>query len=752
VAVGVLFAVALALRAVPAANASPYGGFVAAGQYVDPVPHNVITQSYRVCQGLDELTARIDNLYRKPLHKTIASNGVMQSETVCFRDTVTGHEIAGITRELCVDISHPDLGRPVWACDGSVIFFMGNRGARDADGRFRKGAWSGHKYVMNADYTDQRPLYIRFGGDGVPTNRAAGIYGKFNILDPADARCAYYAATDALWRVTLQPGLADARADRLTTFATPRVRFIQAIGDGRKLLIQDANSGIDKATGKPEYMPELHLVDLNKSPTQPGFYEHHPFDYGLPEVRDDKSNVVHKAGNNYQFHSLTFGHLPNTIVFNYGPMTDVGEPLGWILDISRGLGGTPTHGAVSGGSGVNPWGQYESHGKGVGGSTLGLYFGGTIALGPRQSVGGWGVWVRDYASTNMPRFILTGPGGHIAGGNCRNPRLWAAHMSAGWRAKVKESDGLVWGDPVEATGALLCYTYSDLRGSVRFDRATRRALAWSGMENNQWRPYHAIPRPLLSPDGTKVWFHSAMLMPYDDYVGIYVVTTRRPAAPRDLRLGPPGQFPALCWQPSPASRETKCYRVYRADGGDGALCEIGCVPAGCTAAQVKSAEEMCPHFSDRTADFRTNYVYAVTAEEWSGLESDETSNTLLVRPGSGLPWIGKEGGARRGWDKAPPPTVSGFGAAPESDEPGQFRLNWERSAAGDLRYYNVYFSATAKPEAVQARRIVSPPATATTYLDWSAPTNALRVWYAITAVDRQGNESAPSYAECAAVP
>jgi len=35
----------------------------------------------------------------------------------------------------------------------------------------------------------------------------------------------------------------------------------------------------------------------------------------------------------------------------------------------------------------------------------------------------------------------------------------------------------------------------------------------------------------------------------------------------------------------------------------------------------------------------------------------------------------------------------------------------------------------------------------TEYLDWSAPLGAQAVYYAITAVDRQGNESAPAETE-----
>ncbi len=58
----VLLAAAPTLAAAPA---SALRGDVP-GQHVDPAPHATITQPYRVCQDLEELTARIDNLYRKP--------------------------------------------------------------------------------------------------------------------------------------------------------------------------------------------------------------------------------------------------------------------------------------------------------------------------------------------------------------------------------------------------------------------------------------------------------------------------------------------------------------------------------------------------------------------------------------------------------------------------------------------------------------------------------------------------------------
>ena len=85
-----------------------------------------------------------------------------------------------------------------------------------------------------------------------------------------------------------------------------------------------------------------------------------------------------------------------------------------------------------------------------------------------------------------------------------------------------------------------------------------------------------------------------------------------------------------------------------------------------------------------------------------------------------------------------------FAVAREAD--GQYRLKWDRNPAKDLRYYNVYFSTQGKCEVGQKRLIISPPGSTKEYLDWTAPLGVQSVYYAITAVDRQGNESPPAHA------
>jgi len=741
-----LLGVAAALPLAPPAR----GGETAPAKYADPVPHELITQPYRVCQDLEELTVRIDNLCRKPFHKLLDMNGVMQPETVIFKDTISGHEVMSLTRELCEDLSHPDLGRPVWTCNGKHILFMGSRGYIDAGGKFQKSGWPGHKYIMNSDYTNQRVLMVSFKDKFMDINgkefaRAAGIYSKFNIMDTRNPRYAYYAVKDKLWRVTISEDLSDSVGELFCQLSNAQNKIIQDISpDGRFLLIQDANPDLDPQKKKPLYMPQIHLVDITKKPGEAGAYFHHPADYAVPEVKDPNGKVIHEPANSYHFHSLSFGANSKTIGWNYGPMTDVGEPMNYTLDITNGLDGTPTHGEVSASGGVNPWGQYESHGKMIGGgSTLGLYFGGTIKGLDGKDTGGWGIWIRDYSDDKkLPRFVTIGPGGHVAGGNSQHPDIWAAHMSTGWRDKVKESDCIVWGYASQAKAEVLCHIYSDVRGGLQKDRKTGKYTKWSGMDNNDFRPYSAIPRPLLSPDATKLWFHSSMLMPCEEWVGAYVAVIRRPDPPRELRLAPNVKTVRLMWEDAKNGSETKCYHVYRGDA-DGNNFTAAMVPGS---VRDKGEKMLSGRSQDCIHPHGQKCSYAVTAEDWSGLESDTTSEILVVSVEEDGPKLVAQRPGIKGWDKTPPPAVTGFTAAKEPDEDGQYRLKWEKNPAKDLRYYNLYFSTKAKPDVGQKRLIMSPPANMTEYLDWSAPLGEKTVYYAITAVDRQGNESPPAFA------
>ena len=145
-------------------------------------------------------------------------------------------------------------------------------------------------------------------------------------------------------------------------------------------------------------------------------------------------------------------------------------------------------------------------------------------------------------------------------------------------------------------------------------------------------------------------------------------------------------------------------------------------------------------FIDRLA--KGTWYYAMTSEEWSGLESDRLSEVLEVKlNGRGITTkvVGKPG--QKGfWKQAPLMWPADFKAR-KGESSGHFELSWKEPRSDKIRYYNLYYSADAPPEAKQSSRIASLPVGTNRYLDWLADPNVESPHYAITAVDRHGNES-----------
>ncbi len=93
-------------------------------------------------------------------------------------------------------------------------------------------------------------------------------------------------------------------------------------------------------------------------------------------------------------------------------------------------------------------------------------------------------------------------------------------------------------------------------------------------------------------------------------------------------------------------------------------------------------------------------------------------------------------------DVFPPPAPSGLesiASAPVS-EAGSIDLSWEAGAETDILGYNIYRADSASGE---FKRLSSAPVASPSFRDKSAQAGHT-YWYRITAVDRSGNESAPS--------
>ncbi len=90
-------------------------------------------------------------------------------------------------------------------------------------------------------------------------------------------------------------------------------------------------------------------------------------------------------------------------------------------------------------------------------------------------------------------------------------------------------------------------------------------------------------------------------------------------------------------------------------------------------------------------------------------------------------------------DADAPPAMAGLSA--QADGRYATRLRWEAVDAADVHHYNVYAAAGEDVAATQERLIASP--SDTEYVDWGLRAGQAYA-YRVTAVDRAGNESAPS--------
>jgi chitodextrinase len=269
--------------------------------------------------------------------------------------------------------------------------------------------------------------------------------------------------------------------------------------------------------------------------------------------------------------------------------------------------------------------------------------------------------------------------------------------------------------------------------------------------------YNAYPRPSQSPDGTKVafaahWLNSSDAHPYLCYAVAYF-----PYPPTDLAATwdsgvklswLPPRYTTRGWPTdsdrAPYAREVRRYHVWRSTNQDNSWREIGHVAQSY---EIHEAHGRRPVASDCTyidspGDGR--WYYALTTEEWCGLESRELSEVLQVTvlDNTITDWeISAPKGQPNFWT-TPPPAPLNFAFSP-TGTPGHYRVNWTEPAYDKTRYYNIYYSTAGVPAPIQQNRIASVPVGTSTYLDWLADPQA-QGYYAITTVDRQGNESAPA--------
>lgn len=664
-----------------------------------------------VFQDLEEITSRFGRLKSKPLEELISEDSAYQPEMVIFRDTETVAELWSFTREECVEYANGDLGRTPWNCDGSLIAFMGNRAFRAPNGKIAKVGWSGFSYLMRADGTNPRKFYATNPGGG-----KTGMQDGFSIWDRKDPAALYisravktrkgYRQWDRgrnnselyLVRIRMGPGLKKNTIEPLYKFPNGRLKAIHGISDNNRLLIKDRN-------GKSmQDMPNFYVVDLNKKPAAAGFARYHTLGYG-----GLKGYAKHDPNNEYRMHAIHISRDGKTVSWGYGSARRSGELVGFSVPADN-LEGPPKYGSEK----TDQWGQYRSHAGGWSDGRQAYYSEPSRQIRDAGGYAGkwvYGIWVRHPGK--VPVFMgKSMPNGHCVW-NGGDPDWFFAHTTRNDNQNalkwIEWQDAIVAGKADGSVLKIICRPYARRRPGKA--------------------PYHGYPRPLQSPDATKCWFHSSMLMPANKFTGSFIAVFRRPHAPVKVTAKRVAVGVALAWTPHSVSREVKGYHVYRGDGSAKGFVEV-------TKEAIAGTT-----FTDKTAKRGNSFTYFVTSEEWSRLESDVSSPVVLVSA-AGAGRVLKQNGIS-GWDKAPPTPVTGFKVKKAGE--GQFALNWTAVADSDLRYYNIYASSAGKLKPEQKRLLVSPPRGETAYLDWTAPPGR-EIHYAIVAVDRQGNASAPVFA------
>jgi hypothetical protein len=255
--------------------------------------------------------------------------------------------------------------------------------------------------------------------------------------------------------------------------------------------------------------------------------------------------------------------------------------------------------------------------------------------------------------------------------------------------------------------------------------------------------YSTLPRPFISPDGTKVAWSSEFLNGSANRNDIYWCVIQNPKPPTSLNVSKNGDSVRLTWQrPSyttrgwpnektdvpPTSKEIKGYHVWVSDNGNTGWSEV-------------TSGAISTEYIDLNQANGTTKYYAVTSEEYSRLESRKLSEVIEVinnSKGTIKTKISSPSGKMNYWT-SPPKAPIKF-TAKKTGVAGQYSLKWLSPDDKKIRYFNVYYATRGNPEISQRTRIASLPVGTIEYLDWNADKEK-NGFYMITSVDRQGNES-----------
>jgi len=522
---------------------------------------------------------------------------------------------------------------------------------------------------------------------GNSRTRAVLDNGQITAWDRFSSSLMYFGYADGLYKV-------DVRNNDLMTLEEPlpntsvRKQITSFVSENNKVLVNDRN------TGDPTYFPMIYMIDLKKPSGSPDRVKSYSIHFNLTGI------AGHDVATEDAYHDLNFMRTPDDAwQLNYegpngGEMVTFRIPYDGDRD-SISIAFTD----------YDPVYPYYSH-------PSWRYDGQYVVFGgqSRRGVDDWGLQCRNQA-TQTPVAVLT-------------PLLTCSDIHTAW-------DGY---DPDWAFASCMgAWPWAKRIIKAKTDGSLTTPIVNTNTRiNGTSSDYSTLPRPAQSPDGTKVAFTSSMLQTVDTKADLYVAVARRPYPPVNVRVLSISRTQVLlAWDRPRIARETKGFHVYRSTDADNQYVEIS--PA------------LIPElvYADNTVTSGHTYYYAVTSEEFSGLESDYLSNVPRASIStSSSNWDNYRAEGQKGWDATAPGQIGNLTVSQLSS--GVFQLTWQAPSDKDVRYYNIYYSVAGPPASVQERLIASPGRTSTRLIDWQA-SPVFSPFYGVTAVDRQGNESLPRY-------
>ncbi len=706
--------------------------------------------------------------------------GIYQPEMLIFRDIPSVASSIGVPEAAGVpgtevwlmdndqsDTQLPNVARSPWTADGSHLILESDRNGSQSqygwDSDFIYNARGGNQFPLLA-YDPSRPSgqqYVGLDNTYTPPDRLQGnIVFTLTATDDAFDPSTLYSLD--LSSATAANGY-HYTATKILALPNPSLQKViySQVAEDDVLMVEDVNASESPATpgctatGTPAcYFPELYMVDVN--PNHPTTYGTilHQFSIGfniaslpcLPgEASLPDSNGVyavptcHDPGQEWHLHDIDFSRNSNDdFVLNYGPRGSPGEQVDF--DIPFLGGGTQLLYPL----GTTP---YYSH--------PGYNFGNTAVVYEGEEVlgdGNFGLQLRNLSTGQWVRSYGLFPfeSGH-SDWEGYDPNFFAAD---GWLNDQTAVSGTVC-NPQVLGGAAGC-------GVGQYDLYEGAALQpypdGSYIRRVMKYPYRnpatsplIYDSPTQSPDATKIavglpeGFATTGPCPPQPTGNaniacqrIYIAVAHAPVAPT---LAVTSTNPVtLTWTKYVTHRETALYHIYRSSTGPTAGFQEIAAPADNGLSNNTQA------YTDTSAVAGTTYYYALTSEERSGLESQQLSNVMAVVAGGASSQAAAAG--LSGWDTTPPaPPTQVTISQPDTNNFSAWKISWTPSTSAEVRYYNIYYgegmapvsAATGLPE--QQYRVDSPPLGETSYIFWQAAP-AYPPVLGVTAVDRQGNESA----------